>query len=134
MLSIGSKLVDLDQAQRATKIYRESITAYFRDLRKAKGWTQSDLADRLGVTVATVKSTESGRTRWNDENLFRFAAALDADSATILRVVADLMEGNEAEQVDPLRAQLVDIYDRRSLGDMMQMLGTLAKTWHPDEI
>jgi len=30
-------------------------------LRKARGWTQGDLADRVGVTRQTIISLESGR-------------------------------------------------------------------------
>lgn len=99
---------------------------------------QLDLAEHLGVSQATIVSLEAGRTKWNDDNIARFCVALKLDPADILRKAADVLDGAEAAQPepvdDPLRAQLLDIYDRQDLGDMMQILGTLAKAWRPDEV
>ncbi len=45
--------------------------------RKAKGYTQQDLADILGITPKSVSCTERGETFPGYENIFRLAQVLD---------------------------------------------------------
>jgi putative transcriptional regulator len=49
-----------------------------RTLREAKGWTQGELAERAGVTRATVNRLEKGRPKSIDlDVLEKLAAALE---------------------------------------------------------
>lgn len=41
---------------------RENIAEQLKSLRQANGWTQEDLAHKLGVSFATVNRWENGRT------------------------------------------------------------------------
>ena len=50
-------------------------------LREAKGWNQSELAKRAGVTASAINQIESGLTRRPSiETLFPIADALDVDA------------------------------------------------------
>jgi transcriptional regulator with XRE-family HTH domain len=49
-----------------------------RALRREKGLSQTDLADRVGVSRSAVAQWETGRTGQITGNLARIAAALDA--------------------------------------------------------
>lgn len=53
----------------------ETMGDRIRRLREAKGWTQRELADRVGVTEAAVSQWERGETK-NIKNL-NFAALLE---------------------------------------------------------
>ena len=47
-----------------------------RKLRKAKGWTQQELADKVGVTKTTVLDWEKGRYFPEGKNVIALASAL----------------------------------------------------------
>ncbi len=49
-----------------------------RALRKARGWTQADFAERVGATRQTVIAIEAGKYAPSLELAFRIALALEA--------------------------------------------------------
>lgn len=53
-------------------------------LRKRKGWTQGDLAERVGVEQPTVQRWERGQREPKFEQLFKIAEVLGVDAATLL--------------------------------------------------
>ncbi|PZU35839.1 MAG: transcriptional regulator [Acidovorax sp.] len=59
------------------------LSQHLRSLRKARGWTQAQLAVRLGVTQSRVSAIEKDATALSAEQLFRWLAALNA--ALVLR-------------------------------------------------
>lgn len=48
---------------------RPLALAGLKRLREAKGWSQQDLADKMGTTDVTVSRNESGRQNWSQEFL-----------------------------------------------------------------
>lgn len=54
------------------------------ELRKRKGWTQGDLAERIGVEQPTVQRWEQGKREPKFEQLFKIAEVLDVDPAALL--------------------------------------------------
>ncbi len=56
---------------------RRSFGKYIQQHRVAKGYTQQQLADLLGVTPKTISCTERGETFPGYENIFRLAMLLD---------------------------------------------------------
>ena len=48
-----------------------------RERRSAQGWTQADLAERLGVSRQTVNAIETGKYDPSLPLAFKLAAALD---------------------------------------------------------
>ena len=63
-----------------------SFPAILRRLRKAKGWTQGALADKVGVKKDTVSRWELGQTKPNPEQLKRLAEVLPASLEELLGV------------------------------------------------
>lgn len=61
------------------------ITLRIRELREAKGWSQSELARQAGVRQAMLSELEAGkRQRVDLAVLERIAAALEVDPALLL--------------------------------------------------
>ena len=53
------------------------IRAYFREWREWKGWTQQELADKLGTTAATVSRIENGERDWSKGYLESFSHVIE---------------------------------------------------------
>ena len=56
---------------------KKDFGKYIQKHRKAKGYTQQDLADLLGITPKSVSCTERGETFPGYENIFRLAEVLE---------------------------------------------------------
>lgn len=55
------------------------------DLRKAKGWTQEQLADAIGTTVNNLGKLERGARRLNQDWIDRIAEALECEPDEVIR-------------------------------------------------
>lgn len=60
------------------------MTNRIRELRRARGWTTLDLADRIGTTNATISRLETGERRLTVEWMNRIAAAFGVVPANLL--------------------------------------------------
>jgi len=56
-----------------------------RQIRDARGLTQSELADRMGVAQAFISQLETGRRRPSPALIGRIATALDVDAAVLTK-------------------------------------------------
>jgi transcriptional regulator with XRE-family HTH domain len=65
-------------------ISKETIGERIAFLRKQKGYTQKDLADKIGITRHVVSDYETGRIHLNDEMVIRFALVLGTSADTLL--------------------------------------------------
>ena len=54
-------------------------------LRKERGWTQVELAERLGIIQSLISDYERDRLRMNPAMVVRFAAALEITTDELLR-------------------------------------------------
>ena len=68
-------------------------------LRKAKGLSQEELADVMGITRKQITDYETSRVRMNDEMLVRFALALKVSADELL----GLKDSEEVTEAPPLR-------------------------------
>lgn len=66
------------------KLGNETVGQRIARLRKEQGYTQQELADRIGITQTSVSDYETGRLRLNDELIVRFALALNVSADIIL--------------------------------------------------
>ena len=57
--------------------FPEQLSQHLRSLRKARGWTQAQLAARTGVTQSRISAMESDATKLTAEQLFRVLSSLD---------------------------------------------------------
>lgn len=67
---------------------RQALAYRIRAFRKLKGLTQTDLADRLGVSIAIVGTIERGTRRVDSRMLGRIAEALGVGQEEIVPVEA----------------------------------------------
>lgn len=56
-----------------------------RALRRARGWTQMQLAERCGIDNKTISRAENGRYAISIDQVARFARALDVPSWRLFR-------------------------------------------------
>jgi transcriptional regulator with XRE-family HTH domain len=68
-------------AHTETELPRERLSR----LRKERGWTQVELAERLGITQALLSDYERGRLRLNADIVVRFANALEVSTDELLQ-------------------------------------------------
>jgi transcriptional regulator with XRE-family HTH domain len=68
-------------AHTETELPRERLAR----LRKERGWTQVELAERLGITQALLSDYERGRLRLNADIVVRFANALEVTTDELLQ-------------------------------------------------
>ncbi|MDQ7747468.1 helix-turn-helix transcriptional regulator [Hydrogenophaga pseudoflava] len=74
------------------------LSQHLRSLRKARGWTQAQLAVRVGVTQSRVSAIEKDATALSTEQLFRWLAAL---GATLVLRTDDAPRDTVAEPAAP---------------------------------
>ena len=63
-----------------------SLAEILAEGRERKGWSQTDLAFRAGVSVSTVSRLEQGRGKANVNSLRRLAASIGYDAEALLRL------------------------------------------------
>jgi transcriptional regulator with XRE-family HTH domain len=61
------------------------VTVRLKELREARGWTQSDLARESGVPQPTISRIEKGTSAIDLGVLERLANALDIDAALLIQ-------------------------------------------------
>ena len=75
----------------------KDLGAVFRDSRKLKGWTQADLAERIGVYQRDISNCETKTEKVSAEMLIKLCAALNLEFN-----VGKLNKNEESTQVTPL--------------------------------
>jgi transcriptional regulator with XRE-family HTH domain len=77
-------------------------------LRKERGWTQTDLAERIGIIQALVSDYELGKLRLNAEMLARFAVALRVSADELLGLDERRQSGAKVSLKVARRMRLVE--------------------------
>jgi transcriptional regulator with XRE-family HTH domain len=116
-------------------------------LRRERGLTQAQLAERLGLSVEGYRMYEKGYTRVRADNLPRWARALnmpapalaarleiplgvDPDASALAREVGALLGPDEADEIDAIVRELEPLPPaaRRRALDMMRVSVRLVTT------
>jgi len=63
----------------------ETIGQRLARLRKERGWTQVELAERIGIIQSLISDYERDRLRMNPDMVLRFAAALEITTDELLQ-------------------------------------------------
>ena len=69
----------------ATGEASETVGQRLARLRKERGWTQVELAERLGIIQSLISDYERDRLRMNPDMVVRFAAALEITTDELLQ-------------------------------------------------
>jgi transcriptional regulator with XRE-family HTH domain len=73
--------------------------------RKAKGYTQEKLAEKLDISIVYVSKIENGKTKLNLEMLFRLAHLLGADPGFFLTGAAGQAKTAPPSDIESLLAE-----------------------------
>lgn len=95
----------------------ETIGQRLARLRKERGYTQRELADRIGIVHSLVSDYEKGKLRLYDQMVARFALALEVSADEVLG-----LKGNGAKAGKPT-LKIV-----RRLGKIESLSATRQKT------
>jgi len=57
---------------------------YFREWRKFRGWTQEELAERVGLTASSISQLETGKQGFTDDTLRSLALELGCSPGDLL--------------------------------------------------
>jgi transcriptional regulator with XRE-family HTH domain len=63
---------------------KHSATNRLFELRSQRGWTQEQLAEKIGVTHATIQRLESGSRRMTEQRIVQLAAIFDVEPGELL--------------------------------------------------
>lgn len=96
-------------------------------LREAKKWSQSELAQRAGVSQQTIAAIESGRTR-RPREIFAIAAALGASVSDLDRSLSAAPERQQQHLSSIRNDRDLPVYAAVEGGD-----GSMIITWEPVE-
>jgi transcriptional regulator with XRE-family HTH domain len=72
-------------AQRPSAAQSETFGQRLARLRKERGWTQVELAERIGIIQSLISDYERDRLRMNPAMILRFAAALEITTDELLQ-------------------------------------------------
>jgi transcriptional regulator with XRE-family HTH domain len=82
----------------------KEIGANLRDLRKRRGLTQEQLAEKTGVTFQQIQQYENGKTRMNTDRLQAIAHAVSAPVAAFFGEVTAPLSDDEHKLINGFRA------------------------------
>ena len=82
---------------------KESVGARLARIRKEQGYTQVELAERIGIIQALVSDYERDKLRMNAEMLVRFAQALNVSADEILGLNGEKRVGAKNPSLKILR-------------------------------
>ena len=99
---------------------------HIQKYRSAKGWTQSQLAEKLRVTVKSVSFFERGLTFPSQENIFKLAQILDM---SLDEFVFGCSRFNSEISIDTIN-QLLNEMNPKEQGALMEILHAAAKSIH----
>lgn len=112
------------------------IGQLIRAHRIAKGWSQDDLAKRVGLSFQQVQKYENGSSRLLASKLFEFAVVFGVDVSLFFSGLPGIIGENKhvdastvfANDTWKLAAQFDLITDKETRARVMELVTTLAKS------
>jgi DNA-binding XRE family transcriptional regulator len=80
---------------------KETVAINLRRLRNGKGWTQEDLADRVGLSVRYLGQVERAQASMSITVLGRLADALVIDASELVRSSAHVKKARQSIKAKP---------------------------------
>jgi transcriptional regulator with XRE-family HTH domain len=101
------------------------IANRIREARETLGWTQADLAHRLGVTEDTIRGWEAAEREPRSNRLVTMAGVLGVSAHWLLDGSAQFAPAEDAAPADAARAQLESV--RMKINEMQMLLNDLEQ-------
>lgn len=101
---------------------RQELARIVKGLRQERGWTQTELGQRLGVSGATVSRWESGEHIMSEEHMREIARLRGMDAGRFVERVQEALESSKVRQ--RLRGAEVEgsLEEAREMGDHRVLL------------
>jgi len=107
---------------------KETIGQRLARLRKEQGYSQVELAEKIGLTQSLVSDYERGRLRLNAEMLARFALALGVSADAIIGLQASTSTGKPKSRKIQRRLQDLEKLPKRDQEALLRTIDAfLAK-------
>lgn len=118
-------------AQRSATSMDKIVGRNVRSSRLAKGLSQSDLADKLGITFQQIQKYEKGVNRVGSGRLFEIAAILGVPVTSFFdeaNVPSPAKTSRSASRSDPLSMRLVEAFAKLPDSRSRLALVTIAES------
>ena len=115
--------------KKSAKSWNHELGQRLAELRKQRGYSQEELARRIGAVQVVISDYEHGRLRLSAEMALRFAAALDVP-------IQELLQPSEAITVEPAerpsrrllrRMQQIEQLPRRKQAALLTTIDTFLE-------
>jgi transcriptional regulator with XRE-family HTH domain len=97
----------------------ESLGQRLARLRKERGWTQKQIAERTGLIQELVSNYETDKLRLNADMILRFAEVLDISADELLRGSKNLVQAKKQPSIKIVRRmeqiEALPLYQQRVL-------------------
>ena len=77
------------------KNYSKDIGAWLANQRKSRGFLQSDVGEKLGVTKSAVHYWETGKRKIDADEMINYCHVIGVDPQDLVR---DLMKGSDQDE------------------------------------
>ena len=105
-----------------------SIKKNIRTRRKARRYTQEEMADKMGMSLTAYRDLEKGETSIVNTNLLKIAMLLDTTSEELVRGYRPVqMEGPDLEDVREEYSGRVAALERR-IADLEKLVQSMEET------
>ena len=101
-----------------------------KDIREENGLQQKDIAKKLNRTPACISSWETGKTEPSLDDLIKLADYLEVSVDYLLGRTNEAGIIEETKTLSPLHKRMLDLFDRISPEDRLQVLGFIQAFIH----
>lgn len=105
-----------------------SIKKNIRNIRKARKYTQEDMADKMGMSLTAYRDLEKGDTSIVNANLLKVAMLLDTTTEELVLGYRPIqMEGPGLEDIKEEYTGRISMLEKR-IADLEKMVSALEET------
>lgn len=106
---------------------KESVGQRIARIRKERGYTQVELADRIGIIQALVSDYERDRLRLNADMAVRFALALEVTTDELLGLRPSSGRGKKASRKVLRRLEQIESLSPHQQATLLKTIDTFLK-------
>ncbi len=101
-----------------------------KEIREEKGLQQKDIAKKLNRTPACISSWETGKTEPSLDDLVKLADYLEVSLDYLIGRTNEYGMIEEIRDISPLHKKMLELFDRISPEDRLQVLGFIQAFLH----
>ena len=105
----------------------EGIGRRIARIRKSRGWTQQQLADKIGISRTLVTDYEIGRLHLNEDMITRFAITLEVSADLLLGLAQTTMFPDDPDRKIISRLKEIEQLPQRQKKSLLLTIDTYLK-------